>query len=436
MSLTDAETTRLLVAVALLLAAAHLVGSLFARRRQPRVIGEILGGLLLGPTVLGALLPDLQSTLFPDEGAVPDALGGLYQLGLVLLMFVAGLELRSLFGRGERRVAAAIAVAGVALPFATGLAATAVVDLEGLEGTAHDPGALVIVFAAAVAVTSIPVISRIMLDLDLLGTSFARVVLSAALMDDLVLYALLAVAVGLAQGGTSEVGLGHELGIDPASTAGALYYVATTAAVFAAALALSHPRVLRARGVGSAMSRVRDELPLQLLFLLAVTGGCLLLDVTPVFGGLVAGIVIGSVETDRPSAVERLSGFAFAFFVPLYFALVGFRLDLGSHFDPLFFAVFLAFACAAKAGSVYLGARLADEPPVAARNFAVAMNARGGPGIVLASVALDAGIVDNAFYASLVMLAIVTSLLAGWWLERVVRRGGALRGEPAASPVG
>jgi Kef-type K+ transport system membrane component KefB len=142
-SLTDAETTRLLVAVALLLAAAHLVGSLFARRRQPRVIGEILGGLLLGPTLLGALLPDLHSTLFPAEGAVPDVLGGLYQLGLVLLMFVAGLELRSLFGRGERRVAAAIAVAGVALPFATGLAATAVVDLDGLEGTAHDPGALV-----------------------------------------------------------------------------------------------------------------------------------------------------------------------------------------------------------------------------------------------------------------------------------------------------
>jgi Kef-type K+ transport system membrane component KefB len=106
---------------------------------------------------------------------------------------------------------------------------------------------------------------------------------------------------------------------------------------------------------------------------------------------------------------------------------VGLRLDLIHDLQPLAFVAFLLFACAAKALSVYVGARLAREPHTAAVNLAIALNARGGPGIVLASVALDAGIVNAHFYVTLVLLAIVTSLAAGAWLERVVRSGAPLR---------
>jgi Kef-type K+ transport system membrane component KefB len=108
---------------------------------------------------------------------VPEALAAMYQLGLVLLMFLAGTQLRTVLHGNEQRVAVSIAVVGTSLPFGAGLAAAALVDLEGLQGPAHNPAALVLVFAAAVAVTSIPVISRIMLDLGLCGTSFARIVL-------------------------------------------------------------------------------------------------------------------------------------------------------------------------------------------------------------------------------------------------------------------
>ena len=111
----------------------------------------------------------------------------------------------------------------------------------------------------------------------------------------------------------------------------------------------------------------------------------------------------------------------------MYFAIVGLRLDLLSGFEPLFFLLFLAVACVAKYVSVWVGARWAGESSAGARNLGVALNARGGPGIVLASVAFDAGIVDQGFYAVLVMLAIVTSLLAGSWLGRVVRSESPLR---------
>lgn len=103
------------------------------------------------------------------------------------------------------------------------------------------------------------------------------------------------------------------------------------------------------------------------------------------------------------------------------------KLDLLARFDPLFFVGFLVFASLVKALSVFAGARLAGETPHGASNLAVALNARGGPGIVLASLAYDAGIISQAWYATLVLVVIVTSLLAGSWLERVVRLGRPLR---------
>jgi len=113
----------------------------------------------------------------------------------------------------------------------------------------------------------------------------------------------------------------------------------------------------------------------------------------------------------------------------VYFAIVGLRLDLLRDFEPLSFLAFTAFACIAKSASVYLGARIAREPRTSAINLAVALNARGGPGIVLASVAWDARIIDDGFYTTLVLLAVLTSLAAGSWLESVVRSGRPLRAE-------
>ena len=120
-----------------------------------------------------------------------------------------------------------------------------------------------------------------------------------------------------------------------------------------------------------------------------------------------------------PDAIRSIQGFAFAFFIPIYFAVVGLQLDLLRGFNAGFFLLFLLLACAIKAGSVYLGARLAGQARASSWNLAVALNARGGPGIVVASVAYGAGIIDQSFYAVLVMLAIVTSLFAGSWLAHV-----------------
>jgi Kef-type K+ transport system membrane component KefB len=428
-SLSALELARILASVGLLLVFAHLSGYLFGKFRQPRVIGEILGGLLLGPTLLGWISPVVQRWVFPTGGPTAAVLATLYQFGLLLLMFLAGTELRASFRPAERRVVGIVTLAGTVLPLAAGFGILLVFDLSGLGGPASQPVTVGLVFAIAIAVTSIPVISRIMHDLGILDTPFARIVLSIAVLEDLILYVLLAIAVALAQGSQGDVfGLPALIGLDPSSALGLAYYVAASLLLFATLVTVG-PAILRL-GVRSRLNVLKRASPIasQLLVLFAVTGLALSIGVAPVFGAFAAGIVAATAQGERAVRARRgIADFAFSFFIPIYFAMVGLQLDLIRQFDLLFFLLLLLVASAAKGASVYVGARAAGDGHIAARNLAVVLNARGGPGIVLASVARDAGIINDEFYSSLVMLAIATSLAAGAWLERLVRAGSPLR---------
>jgi Kef-type K+ transport system membrane component KefB len=429
MTLSPGEIARLLTAIALLLVAAHGMGQVFVHFRQPRVIGEIGGGLLLGPTFLSALLPGPMTWAFPREGPIPAVLAAIYQLGLILLMYTAGAEMRSSFQVGERRLVIALSAGGTAVPFAAGLLLLTVYDASDHLGTAGSETAFLLVFATAIAVTSIPVISRIMLDLGILDTPFARIVLATAVVEDIVLYVVLAVALGLVQARQHQIfGLADLLGLVPGSGWNVGYHVIATTLFLGLALLLGPWLFRRTYQFRFNILRWSNPIGFQIVFVLAVTGLCLFLGVTSLLGALVAGLV-ASTSTE-PRAVEAREGikrFAAAFFVPAYFALVGFRLDLRRDLDAWFLVWFLCFACLTKGLSLYASARAVGEPHAVALNLAVALNARGGPGIVLASAALDAGIIDERFFAVLVLLAVATSLMAGTWLGRVVRAGSPLR---------
>jgi Kef-type K+ transport system membrane component KefB len=436
MTLSSNDLLHVVLAVTVLLAAAHAFGRLFGRFRQPVVIGEIVGGLVLGPTVVGALAPKVEATIFPAAGAVPIATDALYQLGLLLLMFVAGLQLRIRFSRDERRTVAWIASFGIALPMALGVIAVEIVDPSGWMGSAATRSAFVLVFSIAVAVTSIPVISRIMHDLGILETAFARIVLAVAVIEDVILYVLLAIALGLVRGAaSSDVGLPALLKLPPNSGLHIAYHTVATVSFLALTLLFGPPIYRRVSRRAIGVVDGEDQLASRLLVMLAMTLVALLLGVVPLYGAFLAGIVVRRATGDAGRATNgALISFSFAFFVPMYFALVGLRLDLVHSFQFAPFVLFLAFACVVKAASVYTGARVAGEPHRGSLNFAVALNARGGPGIVLASVAFDARIIDERFFATLVLLAVVTSLIAGSWLARIVTSGLPLcQDEPSAA---
>ena len=432
--MTEEQIAQMLTALAVLLVAVQVLGNAFVRMRQPRVIGEIVAGLLLGPTLLSHLFPEVLAWIFPDSGPVAAVLDAVYQLGLLLLMYCSGAEIRSLFHRGERRTIVGIILGGILVPFLLGLLLISIIDAGTLRGPNASPESFALVFGIAIAITSIPVISRILFDLGVIGTSFSRIVLGAAVAEDVVLYVALAVALGLVESNqSSPFGLPAVLSPDPTSGWNIAYHVAAETAFLGIALLLG-PRLLRRTlsGRPNLLGRV-DPLALQLAFMFAVSALCVFLGIAAMFGAFVSGIIVGTAKSEAViRSGESIKRFSFAFFIPCYFALVGFQLDLLHDFDVLFFAGFLLFATAVKGASVYVGARLAGERHPTALNLAAAMNARGGPGIVLASTAFGAGIVSRSFFASLVMLSIVTSLLAGIWLGRIVRSGRPLREERTA----
>ena len=359
MSFTDTDLARLLIALAVLLVAAHGVGALFARFRQPAAIGEIVGGLLLGPSALGAAFPEVQHWIFPATGSSAAALGAVYQLGLLLLMFAAGAEMRRLLQRNAVRTVGLIASFGLVLPFAAGLGLVAVLGVGNFIGTAGNRAALILVFGMAVAVTSIPVISRIMHDAGLLGTRFSRIVLSVAVIEDIVLYVILEVAIGLVQARGSEA-FGVPAALNIHGVARSSVYHTVVAVLFLGVALTVGGRVYKAlTGMRANPLARRSPVAFQLLWMLALSAGALALGLVPLYGAFVAGITM-AVATDGEIVRERnaLAGVSFGFFIPVYFAIIGIQLDLIHHFDVVFFLGFLAFACVAKAASVYMGARL------------------------------------------------------------------------------
>jgi len=402
----------LILFIALLLTTAHLLGSLFARMRQPRVIGEILAGILLGPFVLGKL-GFYNNVLQVNNAAEPKkaALELLYQLGLLLLMFLSGAETKALFQKHERKQIAWLASVGTVVPFFVMLALASFIPLAWFMGEKQNRTALILVMGIAVAVTSIPVISRIFFDLKILHTRFARLVLGVAVLEDIGLWAVLAIATALANSaGTPKQAIA--------------IHIIVTLVYFVLGLTLA-PRAMK-RISKSRFNMLANNSPVTFTLLIvfsyvAVAG---LMDVNLVFAAFLAGFAVSRKRLG--DALEIISSFSFALFIPVYFALVGYRLIFNKTFSISLLLAFLAGACVLKLIAVALGARLAGFRGLDVTNLAVATNARGGPGIVLASVAFEAGIISAAFYTTLVLVAVLTSQAAGAWLEFVLRKGWPL----------
>jgi len=269
------------------------------------------------------------------------------------------------------------------------------------------------------------VISRIFHDLRILDTRFASLVLGTAMLEDIALFAALALATALARSGASPPGA--ELALHAAITLGYLGFGLLIA-----------PRLLR--WIQERRAKIltrRARVAYALVLMLAYTALAGALEVNMVFGAFLAGFgLVGGLrgsERERFAApLDAVSRFAFAGFIPLYFALVGARLDLGAGFSLSVLMAFLLGSSALRLGCVSAATKLAGFPRRDAADVAVAMNARGGPGIVLATVAFEAAIIAPTLFTALVITAIVTSQAAGWWLGVALRKRGELLGEPIA----
>jgi len=415
MHVSNSDLTTILFLLLLLVGLAQLLGYFFVKLRQPKVIGEILAGVILGPAILGRL--QLGSFSLPQL-AIHHAsvLDFVYWMGLLLLMFMSGAETKQLFTREERREVSWLGIVGTGIPFLLGLVFGPMLVGPTIAGPKGNKLSLVIILAVGVAVTSVPVISKIFTDLKILHTRFARLVLGVAVLEDIVLWAALAIATTAA--GTAV--------LEPRRMA---YHLLSTVGFFALGLTLL-PRAVK-RINKSRFNVIAKHAPvgyaLAVLLTYCVLAGAL--DVNLVFAAFLAGFAV--VHKKRrlfAEALDAIGKVSFAFFIPVYFAIVGLKLDVSKGFSWQLLLLFLVATCAIKILSVAVAGLLAGFHGLDLINLALTTNARGGPGIVLASVAFDAGIINTTFYTTIVLAAVITSQLAGAWLEFVLRHGWPLLG--------
>jgi Kef-type K+ transport system membrane component KefB len=425
--LTNAELYSILFSLLLLVGLAQLLGYLFVKLRQPKVIGEILAGVVFGPSLLGRL-PSVSALLkSADHG---HALTFVYWLGLLLLMFLSGAETRQLFSREERREVGWLAVVGTGVPFALALALGPWLIRPVLAGPHGNRISLMLILAVGVAVTSVPVVSKIFADLKILHTRFARLVLGVAVLEDIVLWLVLAIATSLA--GQTVLNM----------RAMSLHLVVTVA-FFVLGLTLLPRAIKRINKARLNVLATHSPVAYAIAVLLAYCVVAGTLDVSLVFAAFLAGFAV--VHKRRKlfaEALDSIGKVSFAFFIPAYFAIIGLKLDLVRGISWPMIAAFILGSCFIKIFSVSLAGRFAGFRGLDLINLAITTNARGGPGIVLASVAFDAGIISPKFFTTLVLAAILTSQIAGAWLDYVLRKGWPLlnstadTGTAAVSPIG
>jgi Kef-type K+ transport system membrane component KefB len=394
-----------------LLLFARVLGGAMRAIGQPAVIGELAAGLVLGPSVLGHLAPGVHGWLFPDDPLQRAMLAGPAWVGVFLLLILTGAETDLGLIRRLGRATGRVAIGSLVLPVAAGVGLGVVLPDDFL-GERAGREVFALFMGTALGISALPVIAKILSDLDLMRRNVAQVLLAAAMADDIAGWILLGMVAGLAQSGSLDA-------LRLALTIGGLGVFLAFAFTLGqrGVDALLRGVLLRRWGLSASLTAV-------LLVALAAGATTHAIGLEAVFGAFIAGIVLGRSRFHEPEAFSQLDGVTRSFFAPLFFATAGLRVDLGLLRDPEVLAWGLAVVAAAsvsKAGGAYLGSRLAGLPTREGLALGVGLNARGAVEIVVATVGLSIGVLNPSSYTLVVLLAIVTSMMAPPLLRLVIR---------------
>ena len=403
------EVLVFLLQVSALLIVARVLGSAFRRVGQPAVVGELLAGVVAGPSIFGRAFPAGFEWLFPADVTQGAMLYGLAWLGLLLLLASTGIESDIEVIRQLGRPVLLVTVGSLVLPLAGGF-------LIGLLAprVLIGQGTTTIMFAAflavALSISSLPVVAKALTELGMIRRNVGQLIVAVAVGNDIVGWIMLGVIAGLAT--SSE-----------ASPSRTLLTVAAVAAFIAVSLTAGQhgiDRLLRATAGPDHRSQTT-----AILALVVLAGAFTQwIGVEAVLGAFVAGLVVGRSRWRDERAIHLLDTIAHSVLAPLFFATAGLRVDLGVFTDPtvaLWSCIIIAVASVTKFVGAAIGARSARLPGPEGLALGIALNARGALEIVVASVGLSIGVLTESSYGAIVIMAIVTSLAAPPLLRRVLR---------------
>jgi len=400
----------------ILMLVGRLLGELMQRIGQPAVMGQLLAGLLLGPTVLGTLAPGLQHTIFPDSGVQKSMLEGISQYGILLLLLLTGMETDLKLVRKVGKTAVSVSIAGVAIPFACGVALGELLP-DALLPRPDQRLLTALFLGTALSISSIKIVAAIVRELGFTRRDLGQVIVSSAIMEDTIGWIIIAVTLSLAQAG-------H---VDVPSVAKSLI---GTAVFLAASLTLGR------RAVFLAIRWVNDTFVSEFAVITAilVIMGVMamithLLGVHTVLGAFVSGILIGESPILTRHIDEQLRGLITAFFMPVFFGLAGLSADLTILADRTLLLLALALIAIASIGKfagAFLGGKLGGLNFREALALACGMNARGSTEVIVATIGLSTGALSRTLFSMIVAMAICTTMamppMLRWALARVPMR--------------
>jgi Kef-type K+ transport system membrane component KefB/nucleotide-binding universal stress UspA family protein len=410
------DTTALFVAeLGMLLLVGRLMGEAAQRIGQPPVMGQIIGGVLLGPSALGLIWPDGQHLLF-SAGASKTMLDGISQLGILLLLLLTGMETDLALVKRVGRASIAVATMGVAIPFVCGVALGAMLPASLLP----KPDARIVTalfLGTTLSISSVKIVAMIVRELNFMRRDIGQIIVASAILEDTIGWVIIAIAFGLASAGR----------IDAWSVGRAIL---GTVLFLLASLTVGRRMVFSL--IRFANDNFRSEFPVITTILVVMAVMALItqwLGVNMVLGAFVAGVLIGESPILTRHVDQALRGLTVALFMPVFFGLAGLSADLTVLKDPnlaLLAVVFVFVACIGKFLGAFAGGKLGGLVRGEALALACAMNARGSTEVIVASIGLSTGVLSHNLFTLIVTMAVITTVsmppMLRWALQRLPMR--------------
>lgn len=402
----------LLFQLGLLLAAARLGGELARRLALPTVVGELIGGIALGPSVFGLLFPEVRDAVFPVSQQQADLLGVVTWLGVIFLLLTTGLETDLALVRRQGSKAVSVSIGGIGVTFASGIGLGYWLP-ETMVGAQGGRLVFVLFVATAMSISAIPVIARVLMEMKIVRRDIGQRILASGMIDDTVGWLLLSVVAGMASKGVID----YAQALQSVTALGALLLVALTVGRKAVAWSV---RWVDDHSAG------QDGLTSFIVILVLLSSALTVkLGLEAVLGAFLLGIVLREAPRFRPEASHAIEEITRLVFAPIFFASAGLRVSAEVFTDaatlPWALTV-LGVACAGKFVGAFLGARAAKLGGWEALAMGAGLNARGAMEIIVATIGLSLGVIAESMYSIIVMVAVVTSLMAPPLLRVILSR--------------
>jgi Kef-type K+ transport system membrane component KefB len=390
-----------------------IMGRVFAelarKLNQPAVIGEIIAGILLGPTVLGMIRPDLFDALYPVGSASGIVLSGFVQVAVIMLLFIAGLEVDLHIVWQQGRQAVATSLFGLIIPFILGFIFPYFFPAFFGMANVHGRLTFALFMGTAMAITALPVIVRILMDLNLFKSKMGLLVVASAMVDDVIGWLIFSVILGLIGKDGGSMSLINTVILTIGFT---LFMVTIGRGILNRLLPWVNKQFAWPGGVLS--------ISLALCFLAAAFTEYI--GIHAIFGAFIMGVALGDSEHFSERAKEIVHQFINNIFAPLFFVAIGLRVNFVTNFDLLLTLIILVIAFTGKIVGSGLGTKLGGFSWKESLAAGFGMNARGAMEIILGLIALENGLINEKVFVSLVIMALVTSMTSGplmkWSLSR------------------